>query len=185
MRSRRAGLAVLVSTLALTAWGLLFWGLLYQYVDVYRTLPGDRRVLDLLVAQGTATGTYFVPWPRNTPETFAAFLQQHRSGPFFQLSYIREGIDPQAPGKLALGLLHYLLVTIVAAALLALATPAAAPWWRRGLVVMMAGLLGTLFIRLGDPIWFHLPWHFALGQAVYEVVAWLILGSLLAALVRR
>jgi hypothetical protein len=177
--------AGLCGTAALVIWGMLFWGWLYQFFGIFNKLPVDRELADLLVANETATATYFFPWPRNTPETFAAFVEQHRTGPFFQLSYIREGVDPQSPTKILLGVLHYFVVAMLAAVLVRLALPTPASFGRRFLVVFLAGVIGTTFIRLSDPIWFHLPWQHALGNALYELIAWLLLGLVTGALLKH
>src|SRR6266540_2110778 len=70
---------------------MLFWGWAYELFGVFDTLPDAASVVAALQLAGTEAGTYFVPWPKNTPETFAQFVAQHTTGPFFQLSYSREG----------------------------------------------------------------------------------------------
>ena len=44
--------------------------------------------------------------------------------------------------------------------------------------------MGSLFIRVSDPIWFHLPWDYVLANLVFEGVAWMVLGTVLAGAVR-
>ncbi|MEK7764880.1 MAG: hypothetical protein AAB368_01460, partial [bacterium] len=45
--------------------------------------PGaSARPSGTLDRAGTPTGTYFHPWPRNTPDTRARWLDTHRRGPF-------------------------------------------------------------------------------------------------------
>jgi hypothetical protein len=181
---RRNLLAALCSTVALVIWGMIFWGWAYQFFGIFNKLPNDSQVWETLQANDTETGTYFFPWPRNTPETFTNFVQQHRAGPFFQLSYIREGVDPQAPGKVLLGTFQYLLTSLMATGLLTLAAPSGSTFARKFGIVFLAGLMGTIFIRLSDPIWFHLPWPYTIGNAIFELVSWVLLGSLTAWLTR-
>ncbi|MFN8457732.1 MAG: hypothetical protein U0401_24270 [Anaerolineae bacterium] len=181
----RTLLAVIGSTLVLVVWGMIFWGWLYEFFDIFKGLPNDVKVAELLISNETETGVYFFPWPRNTPETFANFVQQHKTGPFFQLSYIKEGVDPQSPGKILRGVLHYFLVSVVIVALLKVAVASANfTFARKFAVIFLAGLMGTIFIRLGDPIWFHLPWPHALGNALYEIGAWVWLGVAIAAILK-
>jgi hypothetical protein len=179
----RAALAALAGMVGLVLWGMLFWGLLADPLGVFRRLPNDAAVTQLLEAGETPTGTYFMPWPRATPEQFAAFVAQHQAGPFYRLSYVREGIDPNSPGKLILGCLHYLAVATIAVGLVLVSRTAS--FGRRLALVTLGGLLGTLFITLGDPIWFHLPWDYTLGVLLYELVAWALLGSIVARLAPR
>jgi hypothetical protein len=169
--------------IALVAWGMIFWGVLAARLGVFHRLPGDEGVTALLTEGGTTTGTYFMPWPRDTAEEFAVFEAQHRRGPFFRLSYVSEGVDPSSPRKLLIGTLHYLTVAVVATALVWLA--GAHSFVRTWTIVFVGGLLGSNFITLGDPVWFHLPWDFTRGVLFYEVVAWLLLGLTLATLCPR
>jgi hypothetical protein len=124
-----------------------------------------------------------MPWPRRSAEEFEAFERQHKAGPFFRLSYVREGVDPSSPGKLLLGCLHYLTVAGLATAVIGLAGQRSLV--RRGAVVFLGGLLGSNLITLGDPLWFHLPWDYTAGVLLYEAVAWLVLGATVAVLCPR
>jgi hypothetical protein len=177
-------LAAIASTVVLVIWGMIFWAWVYEPFGIFKELPNEAEVVETLTSNGVETGTYFFPWPRNTPETFAEFVQQHKSGPFFQLNYIKEGVDPAAPGKILGGVLHYLLVSVIAVAWLRVAMTPAISFSRKFSLVFLAGLMGTTFIRLSDPIWFHLPWPYTLGNAVYEIVAWFLMGAVLAAIIK-
>lgn len=173
-------IAPLAGMVALVAWGVLFWGLLADPLGVFHKLPNDRAVTDVLRGGGAQTGTYFMPWPRKSPEEFAAFEAQHKTGPFYRLSYVREGVDPSNPRKLFLGCLHYLTVAAVATLLLWIAGPKS--FARRWGIVFLGGMLGTNLITIGDPVWFHMPWDYTCGVLIYETVAWILLGATLAAL---
>lgn len=181
---RRFVVAPIVAAIALFVWGGVFWGVLYDPLEVFSPRPLDPAVVAALQADATPTGTYFFPWPRNTPATRDAWLAGHRQGPFFKLSYVAAGVDPQSPRKLATGAVHNLVVAVIATAILGLAATGATSYRRRFFIVFLAGAMGTVFIQVGDPIWFHLPWDFVNGVVVYEGGSWLILATILAALVR-
>lgn len=176
---RQLILSTVLGALIIVVWGMLFWGFLADPVGVFHTLPNAPAVTELLTANGTETGTYFMPWPRKTAAEFAAFTAQHEKGPFYLLMFIREGVNPNSPGKLLLGVLHYLTVALLASILLMLVK--LPTYGARVLAVFLAGLLGSNFITLGNPIWFHLPWDYTLGNLLYEVAAWLLLGAVTAA----
>lgn len=162
----------------LVAWGMVFWGFLAAPVGVFHKLPNDRAVTAELENSGTISGTYFMPWPRATAAEFAAFEAQHRAGPFYRLSFVKEGVNPSSPSKLLIGTLHYFTVAALATALVWLARPST--FGRALAVVFLGGLLGSNLITIGDPVWFHLPWDCARGVLIYEVVAWLLLGLAVA-----
>jgi hypothetical protein len=176
----RLVLATLLGAVALIAWGMIFWGLLAGPLGMFHALPDAEGVAALLERTGTATGTYFAPWPRDTPEAFEQFVAHHERGGFFMVKYIAEGVDPQSPTKLLVGSLQYLTVAAMAVGLLSLS--AAPRYSRRVAIVVIAGAIGTNFITLADPIWFHLPWDYTIGAALYELVSWTLLGLSTAAL---
>lgn len=180
----KAGLwASLAGTVVLVAWGMLFWAVLYDPLKVYADLPqGVSEAAAVLERTQVPTGTYFFPWPRNTSEARASWQAAHAKGPFFQLSYVREGVNPDAPGKLALGLGHYFAVAALAWALCRITR---AQGSRALLVVLMGGLIGSLYTELSAPIWFALPWHSAWLLFGYDTMSWLLLGGVLAVFTRR
>lgn len=101
------------------------------------------------------------------------------------MSYIREGVDSQAPGKILLGTLQYLVVSGLGVALLRLSALPSSAVGRKFLLILVAGSIGSVFIRLGEPVWFHLPWPHALGNLVFEVGAWVPMGLALGKLVKN
>jgi hypothetical protein len=180
----RLPLAALAGAIAMMAWGMVFWLWIYAWVGIYQTpLPESPRIAAFFQETNTTTGTYFYP-ARDAFETSEEWLSLHRAGPFFELRYVAEGVDPQSPAKMIRGFLHYLLISLLAAGLLRLTSAALPVFWKRALAVFLAGMLGTLFIRLGDPIWFHVPWDYASGVLVYEVIAWLLLACVLAGIMK-
>jgi len=178
---RVAVIASVLGTVAILAWGMLFWGLLYAPLGVFREKPVDSVIVDALDVSGLPTGTYFHPWPRDTPDAKRAWVAGHTRGPFFRLSYVREGADPESPWKIGFGVLHNLVVAGMATALLLLAGRGAGTFGNRFLLVAVAGTMGTVLIQLGDAVWFHMPLDYAIGAAVYQIVCWLLLAGILAA----
>jgi hypothetical protein len=64
--SLRTLLAGIGSAIILAVWGMVFWGWLYEVFGIFNKLPGDAEVVEMLIANGTETGTYFFPWPSTT-----------------------------------------------------------------------------------------------------------------------
>ncbi len=173
--------APISGALTLTVWGMLFWGLLYDYVGVFQNLPPEmEQAAQSFATADIETGTYFYPWPRNTSEAIEVWLEKHRSGPFFKISYVQQGVDPQTPGKILGGVGLYLLVALLATALLRLSGIDPRAVAKSATLILFGGAMGTLLIQVGDPIWFHLPWDYVLGNLVFELVAWTVLGLTVA-----
>ena len=182
-RSKLVGWLVppIAGALALTVWGMAFWGVLYDPLQVFQDKnPAIEEIAGVLQDAETPTGTYFYPWPRNTAETMDAWLQQHRAGPFFKLSYVAQGADPQSAAKMTRGIGLYVLVAALATTLLAVARVPPEARLRSMAAVFLGGAMGTLLIQVGDPVWFHLPWDYVRGNVVFELVAWALLGAAIA-----
>lgn len=77
----RAIAATLAGTVVLIVWGMIFWGLLAGPLGVFHTVPRADEVTALLEEGGTTTGTYFFPWPRDTPEAFDTSSSSTRAAP--------------------------------------------------------------------------------------------------------
>jgi hypothetical protein len=161
-------------TVAIVFWGMVFWGVLAGPLGVFHQLPDAPAVTQVLVDSETRTGTYFMPWPRDTAEASAYFLEQHKRGPFYRLSYVREGVDPQSARKLLIGVFHYFTVSLMAALLLWISNPVSR--LRSFGTVFLAGLIGSIFHIVGDPVWFHMPWDYSIGVLFYDIVSWGLLG---------
>jgi hypothetical protein len=177
----RSLVATVTAAAVLVAWGMVFWGFLANPAGAFRELPDEAVITRALQQNDVPTGTYFKPWPRNTPETFSRFVAQHQSGPFYRLSYVREGVDPNSPVKLLIGTLHYLSVAAVAVVIVVLAGQPS--FLRRVTIVVLAGALGSIFVTLGDRVWFHMPWDHVRAALLYELVSWTLLALVVAALV--
>jgi hypothetical protein len=178
---RAATIASVLGTVAILAWGMLFWEFLYQPLGVFQEKPVDPVLVEALNVSGLETGTYLYPWPRDTPDAKRDWVSRHAAGPFFRLSYVREGVDPESPWKLGFGVLHNLLVASMATGLILLAGRGSGTFGARFLIVTLAGMMGTVLIQAGETVWFHMPLDYVIGAAFYQIVCWLLLAGILAA----
>ena len=176
---RAAAIASVLGTAAIMAWGMLFWGVLYAPVGVFQANVVDSVIIDALDVSGLETGTYLHPWPRDTVDAKEAWTAKHTEGPFFRLSYVREGVDPAYPWKLAFGVLHNFVVAAMATGLILLS--GRGTFGSRFMLVGLAGLMGTVLIQIGDAVWFHMPLDYVLGAVLFQLVCWLLLAGILAA----
>lgn len=77
---------------------------------------------------------------------------------------------------LLLGILHCLAVTALALLLCGLAAPLSRNPWSYFKIVLLAGLMGSVYCQLDGPIWFLLPWKHSLVLLLYDFGSWLLLG---------
>lgn len=161
---------------AVAALAMFIWGFIYYGVSglPYRVMQPSATLAPVL-AQLPASGTYLVPDPRDGQDP-----AQYK-GPVAMLNYTAQ---PRSMGAtMALGYLH----GFVTCALLALLL------WRTGagldgfgckfMFCVMTGLLVTFFTRAGGVVWWHNDLAWALAEMAYEVVAFALVGAILAKLV--
>jgi hypothetical protein len=119
-------------------------------------------VQQALAANVPATGTYFVP-SGDTP----AQTVMYGRGPVATIHYNMRGFPIADPGIMIGGFVHMLIVTFLMALGL-YAVSLHVPSFAERLLLLVLGVVGAaLFMRLGDPIWFHKDW----GHAIYLFIA--------------
>lgn len=180
-KMRAAAIASTLGAAAILAWGMLFWGVLYSSVGVIKPDTLDPVIVEALDVSGIPTGTYFHPWPRDTADAKEAWGINHTAGPFFRLSFVREGTDPNSPRKLAIGVLHNFVVAAMATGMILLAGRGMGTFGSRFMLVSLGGLMGTVMIQAGDAVWFHMPLDYVLGAMLYQIISWLLLAFILSA----
>ena len=71
---RTIGMTV-AAACAISVWGMVFWGALSKPLGVFDDLPpAVVAAAHSMSAGDVATGTYFHPWPRDTPEAQKLWL---------------------------------------------------------------------------------------------------------------
>ena len=175
---------------ALMIWGFLFWVVLIPPGTTLKRLPGEVGLVRELAEAVPESGSYYFPLPplkdgtEQGPGVMESFRERHVSGPIGLLHYSRKGSDPFSMVTYLLGFAHFFLSALLAAILLMLALPALETFVGRAAFVFGLGLFATVAMRLGDPIWWKLPWEFHLTSALYHLISWLIAGLVLAAVVK-
>lgn len=178
---QRTLLGSLLAAIAMFVWGFLFWGLpIVQPID--SGLDGEKAqaALSGLLSRD---GVYVFPEPPGQEMT-EAWSALHRRGPLGMIFYRAAGAEPMAPTVFLLGFAHNLITCLLIALLLGKASSALAAYGSRVGFVALAGLAATIWGHAGDPIWLYHPWRFHLLAMAYDLVAWLLVGAILARFVR-
>lgn len=180
MRSFVTG--IVLATLALYAWGMIYWGANPLPYTSWKRVVDDRAAQSVLREQFPETGTYYLPGMYNDAATIS---ELHRAGPVaFVHITAHDGRPPNEPGVLVKGFLLDLAVVILIALLMRQALPALPSYGARLRLAALAGLAGVVLIDLGDAVWWYLPLEWKLHQALYDLSAWVVAGAVLAHFVR-
>jgi hypothetical protein len=181
--------AAAVAAVVLLIWGYVFWAVLAVPDKAIRVLPADDALGAAIAKAAAQSGSYL--WcgdvKDNGPPAAGAgnvLIRQYQGGPLAHLFYCsgEHGVGPISTA--ARGLLQLFVAALLAAWLLSTAMPALNSYASRAGFVLVAGMFGTVLVNLGQPIWFHHPWYYHLVMAVFDCSSALVMGLVLAAVLR-
>ncbi len=185
----RIGIGALVAAIALMVWGLLFWNVLTVPEEFLQPLPGGEDVARAISRNVPESGVYIWPAADSSTAGNGAAAQSsaesyRRKGPLLHLFFVREGTVPQTVTTLARGLLQFFVAAALAGCLLAAAELRLKSFAARAGFVFLAGLFATTLTNLGQPIWLNHPWGYHWLMAVYDSSNALLMGIVLALIVK-
>ncbi len=163
-------------------WGFVFWATPISS-GVVKTGASEGILGPALSQSLPGDGVYVLP-SMGEPYDEEAWRQAHRAGPLAMVFYRSEGSDPMAPGIYLKGFLHMLLSALLIGLLLKSVASSLPGYGQRVGFVLLAALTVGVWANLGKPIWFMHPWHFYLYTLLYDMVAWLLAGLVLARFIR-
>jgi hypothetical protein len=173
-----------VAAIVLMIWGILFWAVLAIPEDTMDPLPNGEATAEMIAAALPGSGVYV--WPPTSDDGLPATAPIDRARqPQMQIFYREAALDPMSPTTMARGFLHMFAVSLLAAVLLAVAAPRIESYLRRVGFVLLAGVLAGVAVNLAQPIWFGHPWDYHLLMFVNEAMKGLLLGLVLAGVVRQ
>jgi hypothetical protein len=185
----RVILAALLAAVAFFLWGYLFWMVLPLGSAALEEEPfGGESLANGMTKVLPNTGVYFIPFPPN-PQTVTekereAFEERHRQGPIVRIFYTKAGTEPAGPSLMIVGFVHNLVVALLIAIVLALTAPALPTYTQRVGVVFLIGAVAAVWLGLNEVIWFYHPWKYELYQASYVLVGGLVMGLVMAAIIK-
>ena len=174
---RRMTLGVLLGTLAMFVWGMVYWGANPLPYRTWKVAADEEEAQRALRAQFPSVGTYVVPSVRADPETLE---RRFRAGPVAFVHVTSLGRPVHDTAIMVKGLLLDLLSTLALAGLLRMAAPALPTYRRRASLAALAGLGAALLIDGGDVAWWSIPRPWKLHQGIYDATAWWVAGLVLS-----
>lgn len=175
-------LSGVIGAVLVMIWGFLFWATPLSMGSM-KTGADEEILRPALLQSLPEDGVYFVPGFDESHEE-EAFAAAHREGPLATVFFVREGSEPMRPAVFVMGFVHTLVSVLLLGLLLRLAAPALPGYGARVGFVFLAALTAAVWANLGKPIWYSHPWTFYAYSLVYDVVAWLLAGLVLARFIR-
>ncbi|MCH8839930.1 MAG: hypothetical protein IH831_04500 [Planctomycetes bacterium] len=183
----RVLLASIVAAVLMFVWGFVFWGLCSMVTKLAAPLPAELDVLAALRNSQAPSGMYIYPMPADPSdkEAQAECEKKFLEGPLLQLAYRKEGVLMMAPSMFAQGLGLNFAVALLTSCLLALAARGLPHFGGRLVFVLLVSLVAAIWTNVGDVVWwFHSPFY-CLGNMAYVMGAGLVMGLVVATIVRR
>lgn len=177
----RALVGGVVGAIAMFIIGFIFYATpLYKLGSGSLNNAQAAAVQQAMAANIPETGTYFVP-SGDTPEQSVMYGR----GPVATVHYNTGGFSMADPGVMVGGFIHMLVVSLLMAvglSTLSLHIPGLGERVR----ILVLGVVGAaLFMRLGDPIWFHQDWGHAIYLFIADCVALIVAGLVILKLLPR
>lgn len=177
----RVLIGAIVAGIAVFLWGFVFWGVSpLPYSSLSRTAD-DAAAGKVLMDHFPQTGTYFIPSQHNPPEVQKALFD---AGPVAMVFFNREGKPMMSAMQMVQGLLHCIGISLIVALALFLLGSVAGSYGDRVRLVALMGLASALMAPIANIVWWYFPANWQLWNALYQAVAWLIMGLVLAHFVR-
>lgn len=172
----------LIAGVAVFLWGFVFWGTMDLPYTSMSHANDDAATGKALLEHLPQTGTYFIPGQHNPAEVQKKLFE---SGPVALVYFNREGKPMMSGLQMAQGLAHSIAVSFVIALALFLFAAAVSGYAERVMLVAAIGVASAIMSPVANIIWWYAPAGWQLWNALYQAVAWLIIGLIVGYFVPR
>jgi hypothetical protein len=177
----------LVGGVILFVWSFLAWTVLPLHTSSLREIPNEEAVVSALKPALPSRGVYML---RHNPGMGAekaaqdAWIEKIKQGPTGLIFYDPNGSDPMMVGQMVTGLIIDILSALVVAWLLTRSTALSASYLSRVMFCGIFAIFVTTFDYLSMWNWMGYPGDFTTGLVVDALIAWLLAGLGIAAIVK-
>ncbi len=159
----RALIGAVAAAFAMFILGFIFFATPLSGIGTNSLPDREAAAVQTALAQNLPeTATYAVPSDATAGQTTL-----YGRGPIATIHYNTSGFAIGDAGTMIGGFIHMLVVTLLMAVGLYTASRYVASFGERVRLLVLGTLGATIFMRLGEPIWFHQDW----GHAVYLFIA--------------
>ena len=177
----RALIGAVAAAVAMFIVGFIFFATPLNGIGM-KSLPDPQAaaVQNALAQNLPETATYAVPSDATAGQTTL-----YGRGPIATIHYNTSGFAIGDPATMIGGFIHMLVVTLLMAVGLYTASRYIASFTERVRLLVLGTLAGTIFMRLGEPIWFHHDWGHAIYLFIANSVSLIVAGLIILKLLPR
>lgn len=169
-------LGAIAAAVAMFILGFIFFATPLQFIGFGSVDAAQSANLQAALAQNiAATGTYVVPNPASAEGTVL-----YGKGPIAMVHYNSMGFAVADMGVLIGGFVHMLVIALlIGFALLGVASRVT-DFGSRARLALLFAVAGAAFIHLGEPVWMHVDWAYAIYGFVADGVMLAAAGLIIA-----
>ncbi|MEM8677734.1 MAG: DUF1761 family protein [Planctomycetota bacterium] len=171
----------LISAVLVFVWGFVFWTLLPFPKQILTTLPGQETFIEELKAAVPESGAYMIPGGMESASD-EDVLRRHAEGPIATVLYHKAGAPPMAPKIFIQGFLHMFVAAFIAGIIIAASE--SNTYFSRVMLIFWVGVFCAVWVEINNVVWWYFPRDYALMRMAYHLSSCLIMGIVLAAVVR-
>lgn len=175
----KVALGSVAAAVAMFFIGFVFWATPLGSIAVSKASDPAAVALQASMAQTltpTGTGTYMIPSPEGSAENTILFAR----GPVAMVHFSATGFPAMSGSSMIAGfVLEIVVALVIGLALLGIADRVTDFRSRAQLVVFWA-LAASGMIHIGEPIWFHVDWPFALYNFLVDAIELSVAGLVIA-----
>lgn len=185
--------AGIIGGVILWIWGFISWVMLPLHQSTIRPIPNEAEVVTSLGATLTEAGVYQFPAmpqesagvPQEAQDAaMDAYMLKYRSGPLGLVFYDPHGREPFMLPQMTGGLLIFMVSACIVAWFLSRSTAAAEGYISRVMYCGMIGVFLAIGTHLSDWNWMGFPGDWTTAQMIDSIVAWLLAGAGIAAVMK-
>ena len=163
----RAVIGAVLGAVAMFIIGFIFFATpLYKLAAANVDDNQAAAVQQVMAANLPRTGTYFVPEPATRAQSV-----MYGRGPIATVHYNMRGFAAADPGVLVAGFIHMLIVTLLSGLALYWLSRRITAFDEQVKITGLAIIAAAIFMRLGEPIWYHHDWAWAIYNFIADSVS--------------
>ena len=177
--------AGLIGGIVMFSWGAVSHIIFGIGESAFKPVPNEVSVVSNLKANIPESGMYVLPGMDMTrphsAEEEAEWTAKYKEGPNAIIIYHPTGVTPMSPQQLGIELLSNILAAVILALLFTWMVPS---FVKRVAFAALFGLAAWMSIDVSYWNWYRFPAEFVNGELFEQVVGWLLVGLVIAFIVR-
>lgn len=182
----------LVGGILLFVWGAVSWTVLPFSISSLHRVSGEDALLGAMKASMGAKGVYYLPAmppksgvPANDEQMQKQYNEKLKAGPTALVVFNPRGSEPLRTDQMIYGLVDDFLCTLIGIWFLMRSTAYASSYIARAAYFGMFGVLVSFFVHLTNYNWFDYPADYTVAMTLDAVLAWIVSGLGVAAVVKE